>query len=263
MWNTVLEAGVDDEMSRVRRSLEPFAFSVYGALHAGARSDRLGYNGHLLNGVVQGYLLGNGRRLFSPVLMRFLSPDIFSPFEKGGINAYAYCGGDPVNFSDPQGTNRFSKNWSAFKPVFEKIKDTNQRVQGFAYDRTATQGKRIERFRAKSEKGKIMERPSELVDISGRFYVSADRSLFISEHLVLSEGIGMVPFGSLDKGFIDQGFTLMNVNPTHIKFENGKAKYDANTIIVSESGMTDYSRRDLAMPELADAIRKGRKRESP
>ncbi|RMU75656.1 hypothetical protein ALP24_200133 [Pseudomonas syringae pv. aptata] len=35
--------------------------------------------------------------------MRFNSPDSMSPFGKGGMNAYAYCAGDPVNRSDPTG----------------------------------------------------------------------------------------------------------------------------------------------------------------
>jgi len=35
--------------------------------------------------------------------MRFHSPDSFSPFAAGGINAYMYCGGDPVNRIDPSG----------------------------------------------------------------------------------------------------------------------------------------------------------------
>jgi len=47
--------------------------------------------------------LGNGYRAFNPVLMRFNSPDSLSPFGRGGLNAYAYCVGDPVNRSDPNG----------------------------------------------------------------------------------------------------------------------------------------------------------------
>lgn len=35
--------------------------------------------------------------------MRFNSPDSLSPFGRGGLNPYAYCLGDPVNFSDPTG----------------------------------------------------------------------------------------------------------------------------------------------------------------
>lgn len=49
------------------------------------------------------YLLGNGKRAYNPVLMRFLSADSWSPFGDGGVNAYAYCGGDPVNRVDPSG----------------------------------------------------------------------------------------------------------------------------------------------------------------
>jgi len=52
------------------------------------------------------YHLGRGARLYSPTLMRFLSPDRLSPFGRGGINVYAYCAGDPVNHVDPTGRMR-------------------------------------------------------------------------------------------------------------------------------------------------------------
>ncbi|POD73867.1 RHS repeat-associated core domain-containing protein [Pseudomonas syringae group genomosp. 3] len=62
-----------------------------------------GFNGELLDDITGHYLLGNGYRAYNPVLMRFNSPDSLSPFGKGGLNAYAYCGGDPVNRTDPDG----------------------------------------------------------------------------------------------------------------------------------------------------------------
>ncbi|WP_163020894.1 RHS repeat-associated core domain-containing protein, partial [Pseudomonas viridiflava] len=49
------------------------------------------------------YLLGNGYRAFNPSLMRLNSPDNLSPFGDGGLNAYAYCVGDPVNWIDIEG----------------------------------------------------------------------------------------------------------------------------------------------------------------
>ncbi|WP_371870291.1 MULTISPECIES: RHS repeat-associated core domain-containing protein [Pseudomonas] len=78
------------------------AYSVYGYVEQ-RKSGLLWFNGQFLERGVQGYLLGNGYRLYSPVLMRFLSPDSFSPFAEGGCNAYAYCNGDPVNKIDPTG----------------------------------------------------------------------------------------------------------------------------------------------------------------
>ena len=47
--------------------------------------------------------LGNGYRSYSPTLMRFTCPDSLSPFGAGGVNPYAYCGGDPMNRADPSG----------------------------------------------------------------------------------------------------------------------------------------------------------------
>jgi RHS repeat-associated protein len=63
----------------------------------------LGFNGERPDSVTGCYLLGNGYRAFNPVLMRFISPDSWSPFGEGGLNAYAYCVGDPVNREDSTG----------------------------------------------------------------------------------------------------------------------------------------------------------------
>jgi RHS repeat-associated protein len=79
-----------------------FSYTPYGQRSAGdSRVTRMGFNGEYLMPSLSMYLLGNGYRAFNPVLMRFHSPDSFSPFRV--INAYAYCGGDPVNNLDPDG----------------------------------------------------------------------------------------------------------------------------------------------------------------
>ncbi|MFF5867184.1 RHS repeat-associated core domain-containing protein [Pseudomonas sp. NPDC012596] len=62
-----------------------------------------GFTGQLKAWSLPGYFLGSGYRFFNTVLMRFHSPDSFSPFAAGGINAYMYCGGDPINRIDPSG----------------------------------------------------------------------------------------------------------------------------------------------------------------
>ncbi|MFF7863725.1 RHS repeat-associated core domain-containing protein [Pseudomonas monteilii] len=67
-----------------------------------------GFNGESLTSFLASYLLGNGYRAFSPVLMRFHSADSLSPFDAGGLNAYAYCLGDPINNADPDGHSSWS-----------------------------------------------------------------------------------------------------------------------------------------------------------
>ncbi|MDG4985140.1 RHS repeat-associated core domain-containing protein [Lactococcus lactis] len=49
------------------------------------------------------YHAGNGNRIYSPLLRRFLQLDPVSMFEGSGINPYAYCMNDPVNQIDPTG----------------------------------------------------------------------------------------------------------------------------------------------------------------
>lgn len=78
----------------------------------------LGFNGERQEPVTGGYLLGNGYRNFYPTLMRFSSPDNLSPFGRGGINAYCYCAGDPVNRQDPSG----HQGWPVFPRNFRKAR---------------------------------------------------------------------------------------------------------------------------------------------
>jgi RHS repeat-associated protein len=82
----------------------PLAYTPYG--HRPAENgllSLLGFNGERPDPVTGWYLLGNGYRPFNPVLMCFTSPDSWSPFGDGRVNAYAYCLGNPVNLRDPTG----------------------------------------------------------------------------------------------------------------------------------------------------------------
>lgn len=86
--------------------LQRMAYTAYGhRTGESGLSSLLGFNGERPEPIIGHYLLGQGNRAFNPVLMRFNSPDELSPFGDGGINAYAYCGGDPVNRHDPSGNS--------------------------------------------------------------------------------------------------------------------------------------------------------------
>ncbi|VVN19710.1 RHS repeat domain-containing protein [Pseudomonas fluorescens] len=98
--------GTDQQQSVLttlgKEQLTDCAYSPYGHRPAeGGMFSLAGFNGEQLDPVTGLYLLGNGYRAYSPTLMRFLAPDSMSPFDAGGLNAYSYCLGDPVNRVDP------------------------------------------------------------------------------------------------------------------------------------------------------------------
>ncbi|WP_122585503.1 RHS repeat-associated core domain-containing protein [Pseudomonas viridiflava] len=80
---------------------QSLVYSPYG--HRLQGDSVSGFNGERADPVTGHYPLGNGYRAFNPVLMCFNQPDTLSPFGRGGLNAYAYCLGDPVNRIDPSG----------------------------------------------------------------------------------------------------------------------------------------------------------------
>ena len=101
--------GSDSVLSEVHANeVDRRSYTAYGQADSeGAAVGRLGYNGELAERDTGWQMLGNGYRAYNPVLMRFHSPDSLSPFGEGGLNAYAYVEGDPVNGADPTGHGLF------------------------------------------------------------------------------------------------------------------------------------------------------------
>ena len=94
-------------------------YTPYGYLHdSNVQSSLLGYNSEWRDALTGYYLLGTGSRVYNPVLMRFCSPDILSPFGAGGVNAYAYCSGDPLNWQDPSGHVRLPVKLTSLLALF-------------------------------------------------------------------------------------------------------------------------------------------------
>ncbi|VVO65785.1 hypothetical protein PS838_01031 [Pseudomonas fluorescens] len=107
----------------------PLAYSPYG--HRPAENGLLGllgFNGERPDPVTGQYHLGNGCRQFNPVLMRFNSPDSLSPFGEGGLNAYAYCSGDPVNFVDPTGRAGVLNPFMRLKYINSALKHAQKKI---------------------------------------------------------------------------------------------------------------------------------------
>jgi RHS repeat-associated protein len=154
------------------------AYSPYG--HRPGESgllSLLGFNGERPDPVTGWYLLGNGYRAFNPVLMRFNSPDSWSPFGEGGLNAYGYCVGDPVNRSDVTG---HSAGWALVRESISRIAKIGSTTKpptpawGGALPGTA---KRISPIQAPQLTSRLNDMPNEILakifdQVEGKYLVN-------------------------------------------------------------------------------------------
>jgi len=142
------------------------SYSAYGFDDLTSRESLIGFNGEARNNVVGCDLLGNGRRAYSPVLMRFLSPDIMSPFEGGGLNAYMYCEGDPINYSDPSAMCKLANKPRPSPPMVQTVNKSNaiKKNKLPRKSRTAASGER--RPDAPAVSKKFWEAMNDLVTVN-------------------------------------------------------------------------------------------------
>jgi RHS repeat-associated protein len=112
---TDLQSSVLNRLDEIQPN--PLAYTPYGHRPAvNGLLSLLGFNGEQPDPLTGHYHLGNGYRQFNPVLMRFNSPDSWSPFGKGGLNAYVYCLGDPINRIELSGhSSLWIRFWKGFK----------------------------------------------------------------------------------------------------------------------------------------------------
>jgi RHS repeat-associated protein len=76
-------------------------YGAYGESTGKSGQAQTAYAGEAREADTGWYMLG--ARPYNPTLRRFIGPDRASPFDRGDVNRYAYCGGDPVNRIDPSG----------------------------------------------------------------------------------------------------------------------------------------------------------------
>lgn len=97
-------------------------YSAYGhSLFQKNSISLLAFNGTFADWITGNYILGNGYRVYNPRLMRFQSADSLSPLSRGGLNAYSYCSGDPVNRIDPSGRFSLRRIWQGWTGGPKKV----------------------------------------------------------------------------------------------------------------------------------------------
>ncbi len=191
------------------RQIRRMAYTVYGYSHASDPATLVGFNGAYLDAVTGHYPLGAGNRFYSPTLMRFSSPDIFSPFSAGGLNAYAYCEGDPINRVDPSANSPLPLLKSKFPGLFGFLSSEegkNFRVFG-RHNFGKAEG--IQRFRLKIENGQQTYTVGDYTKPTLPMYVSEDGTTRFTALMFETEGgSNQSSLLSFDNEFRREGFSL-------------------------------------------------------
>ncbi|CRI59244.1 RHS repeat-associated core domain-containing protein [Pseudomonas sp. CCOS 191] len=117
MTNTLLATDRLQSPLLMRQAKKPtgISYGPYGDRTPRAKTPVSGFTGQPCEQHLSWYVLGNGHRTYNPMIMRFHSPDGLSPFGRGGVNAYAYCHGDPINFHDRSGRSKWFAAWTFAK----------------------------------------------------------------------------------------------------------------------------------------------------
>jgi hypothetical protein len=104
-------------------------------------------------------------------LMRFHSPDSWSPFGEGGVNAYAYCEGDPIGNVDSTGHASIFTGLLRF--IFRKApRTTKVKVPGMATAGSKTSG--VDTFISTLNKDVDLDKSGFFVDKQGRRLGASD-----------------------------------------------------------------------------------------
>jgi RHS repeat-associated protein len=223
----------------------PLAYSPYGHRHPGnGLLSLLGFNGERPDPVTGWYLLGNGYRAFNPVLMRFNSPDSWSPFGEGGLNTYAYCVGNPVNRADQTGhmfspisprriptpilltaniTKRVKytlkgeyKDWNKISPDIESFVDSYKEGSRLNF---VAHGAPAPRF-----KSSRIPNGSDFLDAEALYNLAREKGIDFNNH----ESIRLIVCNSANGGTGSIAARLSNITGLPVKGYRGKVTADRN-----------------------------------
>jgi RHS repeat-associated protein len=87
--------------SHAQDSVQYQSYTPYG--FSAPPGPDIAFNGQWRDPITGWYHLGNGYRVYNPLLHHYHTPDPWSPFTSGEPNPYLYCLSDPINRVDPSG----------------------------------------------------------------------------------------------------------------------------------------------------------------